>query len=487
MLIDILQIGVQIGYTVYVIGAATMAKVKFTAGRVADFKCTTGKLPSFLWDTDAPGLGLRASPGGTNVYIFQAKLNGETIRLRLGAPSDLTIDDARKQATEHRRTINNGQDPRILSADRLAAEQEAREAKQAEEAAIQTQQQRDAVTLGDVWPVYIEDRLSGWSELHHRDHLRIIQAGGIQRKRSKKMTEAGPLASLAKERLVDLTPQRIELWAKAEAKVRPTRARLALRLLKACLTWCAGHENYAGIIVSNGAKSKKARESLGKSKVKKYDLIQREQLAGWFSAVRQISTPVVAAYLQVLLLTGARREELATLRWKDVDFRWKNIKLGDKVEDFRMIPLTPYVAHLLNDLKRRNETSPNVRVIRRLSEKGETWQPSPWVFSSSAAKSGRLTEPSIAHRRACAIAGMDLSLHGLRRSFATLALWTDAPGGVAAQIQGHAPQGVRETNYIFRSIDLLREGHEMIEAYMLKEAKINFILDQSTLKLVTTA
>ena len=67
----------------------------------------------------------------------------------------------------------------------------------------------------------------------------------------------------------------------------------------------------------------------------------------WFAAVRQINNPVIAAYLQGLLLTGARREELAGLRWVDVDFQWGSLIIKDKVEGERTIPLTLFLAHLL--------------------------------------------------------------------------------------------------------------------------------------------
>ena len=52
--------------------------------------------------------------------------------------------------------------------------------------------------------------------------------------------------------------------------------------------------------------------------------------------------------------------------------------------------------------------------------------------------------------------------------------WLDIPGGTSAQIQGHAPQGVREQNYIRRPLDLLRVHHENIEAWMLEQAGIPF-------------
>lgn len=94
---------------------------------------------------------------------------------------------------------------------------------------------------------------------------------------------------------------------------------------------------------------------------------------------------------------------------------------------------------------------------------------------SIGSETGRLLEPSIAHRKACAAAGLTgLTLHGLRRSFASLCEWLDIPGGISAQIQGHAPQGVREQNYIRRPLDLLRVHHEKIEAWILEQAGIKF-------------
>ena len=51
--------------------------------------------------------------------------------------------------------------------------------------------------------------------------------------------------------------------------------------------------------------------------------LQRKQLPLWFEHVRKLANPVHSAYLQALLLTGARREELAALQWTDVDFRWQ--------------------------------------------------------------------------------------------------------------------------------------------------------------------
>ena len=467
MLLYILRIGVHKAYTgtcgVHSEGIPAMAKINFTVGRIDGFRCESEKNPAFLWDSAAPGLGIRATLGGAKAFIYQSKLAGQVIRITLGATKTLSIPQARDEARRLQILIDQGKDPRQVKSDALAADRAVRDAKTAADAELVVCRKSESVTVGDVWPIYVTERKPLWSAHHIDDHMKAIQAGGLQRKRSPKLTKPGALATLAEVRLVDLTPARVEAWARVETEARPASARLAWRLLKAFLNWCKAHPDYSRVSAINSAISTRARESLGKPKVRN-DVLQREQLAAWFAAVRQIGNPVIAGYLQCLMLTGARREEMAALRWVDVDFQWNSLKLNDKIEDFRMVPMTPFVGTLLAAMPRRNE----------------------WVFSSPTAKSGRLAEPRIAHNQAVAIAGLPhLTLHGLRRSFASLTEWIECPAGIAAQIQGHAPQGVREQNYIRRPLDLLRKWHTQIESWILHEAGIEFTPAAPGLKIVT--
>ena len=428
-----------------------MAKVRLTAGRIAGLKCSKGKAQDFLWCAEVPGLGVRVTANSVKSYIFQSKVNSKTMRVTIGDVNVWSIPEAQAEARRLQIMIDNGNDPRTVKSDNQAAKEATKLAKEAEAAALAMKKARESVTLAMAWTEYIAARKPYWSESHYHDHEQVMHPGGAVRSRSNELTVPGALASLAAVRLINLTPERVEEWATLESEKRPTRARLSLRLLKAFLFWCGSHSTYQAIVTTNAARSKKARESLGKAKPKD-DVLGREQLPAWFAAVKQIGNPVISAYLQCLLLTGSRREELAALRWEDVDFKWNKLTIHDKVEDFRIIPLTPYVAHLLAALPRRNE----------------------YVFSSPSAASGRLTEPRIAHNQACAVAGLNMTLHGLRRSFATLCEWTETPAGIAAQIQGHKPQGVREQNYIRRPLDLLRMWHVKIEEWMLEQAGIEF-------------
>jgi integrase len=428
-------------------------KVKLTAGRIAAFQCPKNKTRAYLWCVEVKGLGVIATIGGAKSYIFQAKVNGKSMRLTIGDVGTWNIPAAQVEARRLRTQIDLGNDPRQIRNDKAA--------ENIEKSTILAQRQiSESVTLGMVWNEYIVIRKPQWSERHYSDHIADMHPGGAVRSRSRELTIPGTLASLAPIRLVDLTSELLEEWAKAEAAKRPTRARLSLRLLKAFLFWCARHPIYKAAVTTNVAQSRNARESLGKANVKD-DALQREQLPAWFTAVRRIPNSIISAYLQTLLIIGSRRGELDKLRWEDVDFQWNSLTLKG-LKGPRVIPLTPYVAQLLAPLPRRSE----------------------WVFSSPTAASGHLIDPSDAHNKACSIAGVDLSLHGLRRSLASLSEWIEMPAGIGAQIQGHKPQGVREQHYIRRPLDLLRMWHVRIEAWILKEAGIEFVPIQARLRSV---
>ncbi|MCK6415492.1 MAG: integrase family protein [Giesbergeria sp.] len=426
-----------------------MAKIAFTAGRVSGFKCPPDKKQAFMWDATAPGLGLRATPAGKPAYVFQSVYQGKDLRITIGSPAAWSIPDAQAKARELQRLIDEGKDPRDLKRDALAAQAEKQAA-----AAVQ------AVTVGEVWAVYLEARRPRWGDRHYADHVALAKAGGEPSKRGTRgrgVTIAGPLHPLLALPLRGLTAPVIEAWAAREAQTRPTAARLAWRCLKAFLSWCAEQPEYAPALPAvNPAKTRKAREALGKAGVKN-DALLKEQLPGWFAAVRSIGNPAISAYLQTLLLVGARPGEVLALRWDDINPQWRGLTIRDKVEGERVIPLTPYVWHLLASLPRRSE----------------------WVFASANREPGKaaqpIAKPHQAHDKACKVAGIEgLTLHGLRRSFRSLTEWLEIPAGVVAQIMGHKPSATAEKHYTVRPLDLLRVHHERIEAWILEQAGIVF-------------
>ena len=429
--------------------------IELTAGAIERLTCRTDiKAQAFLRDNKAPGLRVRVTNTGAKSFVFEAKLNRQTIRRTIGDVRAWTIDAARQEANRLRVMMDNGTDPREVERQQQAAKEQA----VADKATEQARQAAQALTVGEAWQVYIEERRPHWGDLHYRDHIRKAAPGGKPSKRGtrgKGVTSPGPLHSLMALPLRDLTAPVVEAWAATEAQTRPTSARLAWRMLKVFLGWCEEQPAYAALMPpKNQAKTKKTREALGKAGTKS-DSLQREQLPAWFSAVHQLQNPVISAYLQTLLLTGARPGEVIAIQWDDLNTKWKGITIRDKVEGERVIPLTPFVAQLLATLPRRND----------------------WIFSTSngASKTGHISEPNYPHTTACAVAGIDdLTLHGLRRSFKSLTEWLEIPAGVVAQLMGHKPSATAEKHYTVRPLDLLRVHHEKIEAWILEQGKVPF-------------
>lgn len=456
-----------------------MPRQRLTLPRIAAFNPNS---EGFLWDEDMPRLAVRARPSGAKSFIFKGTLNYKDIKVTIGATDAWTIEAARDEARKYQRWIDEGKDPR----DVLKQEAEARAAEEAQRhaaaEAAKYDAERRATPALEAWEAYMEARRSKWGELTRRDHERMSKEGGEPHRRGRKAgqgdkTQPGVLRPLLALPLAQIDADRVKAWLVEESPKRPAHVALAYRLLRAFLNWCADpkRSKYADQVHPGACQSRTVREEVPKKRVKD-DCLQREQLPLWFEKVRAIPNPVIAAYLQTVLLTGARREEVAGLRWRDVDFQWKTIRIADKVEEERTIPLTPYVAGLLFELKARSEIPPpRYRILhgKRIENDLENWTPSPWVFASPTAASGRLQEPRVQHKAACAAAGIDnLTIHGLRRSFGTLAEWVECPVGVVAQIQGHKPSATAEKHYRVRPIDLLRLWHTRIEAWILEQAGI---------------
>ena len=438
-----------------------MAKVKLTAGRIRDFEPSDGKAQAFLWDSDVPGLAVRATAGSKS-FIFQSKLDGKDIRITIGDagiwPIDTTTKKTPAQGRKHvgcKTMIDRGSDPRTVKAEKKAS-------------LIEERAEADAgeTTFLEAWNAYVAANRAKWSAAHIRGHDQAIEGKRVK----------GPLYEFRDLKLSEITADRIRAWMADNIKERPTFTAAAFRKLRAFLNWCADEQQkeFHGLVDLNACSRRVAKE-LPKAKAKTGSL-QREQLATWFAEVKKLSSPVVSNYLQILLLTGARREELATLTWDNVDLRWGSMTMRDKVEGERTIPITPYVGQLLREIKTINETPPApTRILhgKKIEVDVANWQPSPWVFFSKVAEDGRMVEPRIGHNRALAAAGLPaLTLHDLRRSFSNMCEWVETPVGISAQIMGHKPSATAEKHYKQRPLDLLRMWHTKIEAWILEQAGI---------------
>jgi len=450
-------------------------RIGFTTGNVKAFKIV-GTGQAFMWDSGCPGLGVRATAGSKS-YVFQSKkLGGRTVRITIGSTKVWKLGKARERAQELAVMMSKGEDPRDVEAEQRAAEK------------------REELLLSDVWEKYLKAHKDQWGDRHYADNLWHARGPDPEKEGDK----GGVLWPLLQKNLASVDAGALTQWAKdavavhkaklavakkargerlkaekkapegagARRKVAPTTRGLNIRGANAALRqgylraralwrWAYQRDEYADAMADPSMFNHSDLCALLPKITPKKDVLEKGQLEAWFNAVRAIDNKVISTYLQVLLLTGARRNELGGLKWSEVDFKWKAIWLKDKIEEEgRKVPLTPYCEFSISSLPRRNE----------------------WVFSSVRSESGRLVEPRIAHKRALAVAGLpsDMSLHGLRRSFVSLAEWVEMPAGITAQLCGHRPSAVQEKHYRRRPLDLLALWSGKFESWILQEAEIPF-------------
>lgn len=427
-----------------------MARIAFTAGRVAGFKCPLEKSQVFLWDAATPGLGLRTTAAGKPSYVFQGRYQEKTIRVTIGSPDAWSIPQAQEKARALQRLIDEGRDPRDLKRDAVAAGAEKKAA-----AAAKVQADKVAsLTVGEVWQTYLREgkpkRRDAWKPGYRADLELMATPGGVKKKRGQGLTRQGPIYPLLALQMSEVNEDALKVWFDRESMAGKHQAARAFMMFKGFLRWCSARPAYRSLIDRDAGKAAAIVESLPGNK-RRTDALEAAQLPGWWGATEQLGNRTASVYLRALLLTGARREEMAALKWTDVDFRWHKLTLADKVEATRIIPLTLYLAQLLATLPRVSE----------------------YVFAS-VGKSGRITDTRASHTKVLLDAGITtLTIHGLRRSFSLLGEAAGAPAGAIAQVMGHRPSATAE-GYRPRSVDTLRPYLEQIEAHILAQAGVVF-------------
>lgn len=414
-----------------------------THGLLDRAACLDGPAFVLVRDADKKGLRLRVTKAGGKHWQFETRLrSGKLFTRALGEWPTISISDAKAEAHRLRGLTELGQDPR--DEERL---------KLADKAAANVAAVAQSRTVGDIWPRYLAEgkpkRKDAWKP-GYRASLDVMSSpGGVQKKRGQGVTRPGPIYPLLSLALVDVTEDALQIWFEREALAGRHQATRALMMFRGFLRWCAARPEYRKLIDRDAGKAPAILENLP-ANTKRTDVLGVAQLPGWWRGTEQLSNRTASVYLRALLLTGARKEELAALTWAHVDFQWRKLIIADKVDQTRTIPLTPYLAHVLATLPRVNA----------------------FVFASGS-KAGRISDARSSHTKTLQSAGIEhLTFHGLRRTF-TQRGRSVVPAGAVAQIAGHKPSATAE-GYAILPLDDLRPYAEMIEARILEQAGVTF-------------
>ncbi|MCU7933050.1 MAG: site-specific integrase [Candidatus Thiodiazotropha sp. (ex Codakia rugifera)] len=256
----------------------------------------------FIWDVEIKGFGLLVLPSGVKSFLYQYRNSaGRTRRTTIGKYSaTMTADLARKQAKKLRRAVEDGRDPL--------------EEKKAN---------KEALTVTELLEKYLES--ARFAE--KADSTQSIDRGRINRhliptlgkKIAKKLTTEHVRRAFASIR-DGKTACDVKTKSRGRARVKGGEgtARMAIRVLCSILNWAIDE----GYLSSNPATGVK----IGSDGIRETILESTEQYKSLFQTLdtmeieRRLRSAVADA-IRVIALTGARRNEIASLRWSHVDLK----------------------------------------------------------------------------------------------------------------------------------------------------------------------
>ncbi|AML50179.1 tyrosine-type recombinase/integrase [Falsihalocynthiibacter arcticus] len=182
-------------------------------------------------------------------------------------------------------------------------------------------------------------------------------------------------------------------------------------------------------------------------------IIEAKQLPAWWIAVME-EPEYSRDFLLLALFTGMRRNEIASLRWENIDLEELKLHLPTtKNGDPLILPLSDYLLNLLRERK-------------------ESAGVSPWVFPGNG-PAGHIVEPKKFHQRVAAASGVSFTLHDLRRTYITIAESLDIPHYALKRLLNHRSSADVTGGYIIINVDRLRGPVERISERIqeLKESK----------------
>lgn len=323
---------------------------------------------------------------GARIFYRVGRINGGMSRVRIGAHPDIPVKVARELCIQ-------------MNADVVAGKEINRTRRS---------------TTGEKT---LKEAYEWWLEYHAKPNNRTWER--YQRVWNRDVASLGsrPLSGLKRADL-------IELIATTRAKYGPSAGNKIIELVRGVFTTA----------IENEWAVKNPASKIPKHKPEERErFLQVDEVPRFFAALKSFR-PRIQDFFLLCLFTGARRSNVMAMRWDELNldaWAWRVPRPKSKSKKPIIVPLVIPAIEILN---------------RRALTAGDN----PWVFPSSASKTGHYVEPKDAWRRIVTKAGLeDFTIHDLRR---TLGSW-QAGQGVSTTIigksLGHTP-GSKATNIYAR-------------------------------------
>jgi integrase len=376
----------------------------------------------FLWDSELKGFGLKVSKGGRKSYVCQYRTaggrSGDDRRLTIGKHgSPWTVEMARSEAKQILGRAANGEDP-----------------------ALEKQDLKKRLSVAELCDQYLlhgcgTKKASTLATDKGRIERHIKPLMG--RKKVQDVTRAD-----VKKFLQDIaqgkTATDVKTGKRGRAIVRGGQgtATRTVGLLGGIFAYAVdcGMIDMSPVVGVKRFADKKGNRYLSQQElVALGKALRKAELEG--------ENPSALAILKLLVFTGARKGEIETLKWSEVDFTSGYLKLADSKTGQKAIPLNAGALQILNDqeqLTGNDHVFPAYRGERYYEGTPKVWE------------------------RIRTTAGLsDVRLHDLRHSFASIAVSGGASLPIIGALLGHAHSGTTQ-RYAHLSDDPLRAASDAV-------------------------
>jgi len=369
-----------------------------------------GHKPTTYWDTELKGFGLRVGRQ-TKAFFVQRDINTKTYIRKIGPYGIFTPEEARNIARIKLLSLAQGVDP--------------------EEA--ERQQKIKAMTLRQLMDEYfvVRKKLRPYTKSTYRNYLNCHVADWLD----KSVTE--------------ITEDKV---MKRYTLIGETRGQTVANCVRRVLSAMLGYGMVAHKLFDKNPVRIIAETKSAYPEKRRDGHLKPHQLKPWYEAVNSLPNRTYRDYLLLVLFTGLRRTEALSLRWSQIDFNDKSLKIiQTKNGDPLTIPMSEFVYELL---ARRRELVPG----------------SLYVFPTSSGK-GYLADPKKAIAAVSAASGVPFQLHDLRRTFASIASSLDISVYSIKAMLNHRNTDITGS-YVIRDVERLRQPMQAVASYIQQQMGI---------------
>ena len=421
-----------------------MPRLKLTERSVSNLKAPTQNRRQLLyWDTSLKGFGVLCSgTSDVKTYVVKGVIHGRSVRRKIGRTNVLQLSEARLLAKEKLRDFSSGVDPRAKEAGGIIL-------RDAMEAYLKVHDLRPRTK--ESYRASVERHLSPWLDLPLRSITRDMVesrhraiAEEVEHRFSEAAKDHAKRHLARAERVEGQWPEAAERhrvrWMAASSRKPPSgfaTANGVMRAMRAIWSYAAER---ALDMPPNPVKLKRQWHPV---KPRERHL-RSDEMAGFYAAVMNLASPIGRDYLLLVMFTGLRRREAASLKWSDIDLDARILRIpAERTKGGRTLdlPLTDFVLDLL--------------VARRAVGRTE------FVFPASS-RSGHIEEPRFFLEQVAADCGVRVSVHDLRRSYITTAESCDISFLALRALVNHSLPRDVTSGYVMMDVNRLREPAQRI-------------------------